>query len=324
MDPEISVIIPTYNRSRVLERALEALYAQTLAKDRFEIVVVNDGSMDDTADVARAWARQASPRTLFLHQSNRGANAARNLALGQARGRLLLFINDDTIAVPALLEEHLGSHGREPAEPVAVLGRMTLAPEIQPSALTDIHLDSCFNLIDGRFELDWKWFFTCNVSVKRTFLMAHGRFEEGLRWHEDLELASRLRPHGLRVVYNPAALAHHLHSLSEEGFLNMARLEGEALVTWYRKAPQLRDDLAELGLTVLQPLPDRIRYWFGDALTNPRGFPHLLRLARWLDDRNLRLSRMLYRKLYQSTKRRTIYRAMKHQPTARAHEGRVS
>lgn len=311
VNPEVSVIIPTYNRRPVLERALEALRRQTVASARFEIVVVDDGSTDDTADVGRQWTREMSSQLLFLHQPNQGANAARNHALRHARGRILLFLNDDTIGVPSLLEEHLNSHARHPAEPVAVLGRMTLSAEIRATPLTDLHLDSCFRLIEGRSELDWKWFFTCNISVKRSFIMAHGPFAEGLRWHEDLELAERLRYHGLNIVYNPQALGYHYHPLTEEGFLRMARLEGEALVTWYRMAPHLHHELAGLGLTIAQPFRDRIRYWAGDVLTHPTLFPHLLLTARWLGSHNRPLARALYRKLYQSTKRRTIYGEMK-------------
>src|SRR3954452_23505252 len=86
--PLLSVVVPTYNRRAGLERLLRALGEQTLPPDQFEVVVVNDGSQDDTADLL---ATLALPyRLRALAQANAGPAAARNLGVTQAEGWLIV------------------------------------------------------------------------------------------------------------------------------------------------------------------------------------------------------------------------------------------
>ena len=96
----ISVVIPTRNRQDILWRCLDALEAQTLSTSSFEVLVVDDGSDDETE--ARIRERGHSPRLALrlLHQDRRGPASARNLAIARARGDLLLFVNDDVIPHP--------------------------------------------------------------------------------------------------------------------------------------------------------------------------------------------------------------------------------
>src|SRR5689334_10888013 len=95
-DPRLTVIIPTFNRASTLRKCLAALARQTCGADLYEVIVADDGSTDDT----RAVAEEAGVRC--LHQPNSGANAARNRAIAESRGEILLFINDDIIAVEAM------------------------------------------------------------------------------------------------------------------------------------------------------------------------------------------------------------------------------
>src|ERR1700736_5391800 len=108
---EISVIIPTYNNRPVLERALQALAAQTFSRDRYEIVIVDDGSTDGTAEIAQRF--RGLVQIQYLSQANRGRAAARNLGARAARGRILVFLDSDFWAAPQLLAEH---HKHYPAD----------------------------------------------------------------------------------------------------------------------------------------------------------------------------------------------------------------
>src|SRR5579883_2869122 len=103
--PSMSVIIPTCNRAGILARALAALEAQSVAPEAFEIVVCDDGSSDGTGAAAEAHAGRTRRPFRLLRQANAGANRARNSAIAAAGGRLLLILNDDTIACPRS-EEH--------------------------------------------------------------------------------------------------------------------------------------------------------------------------------------------------------------------------
>lgn len=113
--PEFTVVIPTYNYGAYLARAVESVVAQ--AGPTREIVVIDDGSTDDTPAVA---ARLA-PKITYIRQANAGVAAARNAGIGQARGRYLIFLDaDDRLADGAL--QHFQEAAREHPEAVVLLG----------------------------------------------------------------------------------------------------------------------------------------------------------------------------------------------------------
>jgi glycosyltransferase involved in cell wall biosynthesis len=302
--PALSVIVPTYNRARVLAKCLRALGAQNCGTAEFEVLVSDDGSPDDTCGVVESFIARGELQLRYLQQPNSGANAARNRATRAANTPLLLFINDDTIASPEMLAEHLKGHRESPDPRVAVLGRVTVSPELPHSRLAALHLDRAFAALAGRTELDWRSFYTCNVSVKKALLEQGGFFEEGIRYHEDLELSERLSHHGLRVVYRPAALGYHDHFLTEDEFLAVARREARALAAWARKAPHLIPQLAEFGFEPGLPAARRMKHGATGLIFN-RWTIALWRAAAGacpLESLSLRL----YQQVYQSVKRREL------------------
>jgi glycosyltransferase involved in cell wall biosynthesis len=294
---KLSVIIPTYNRAPTLAKCIAALHAQE-APAAFEIVVADDGSGDGTRATAESFAGRGAPHVRYLHQENAGANRARNRAIGIAQGEIVLLINDDTIATPGMVAEHLAAHERFPDDRVAVLGRVTIAPELPYSRLAALHLDRAYRLLGDRRELDWRAFFTCNVSVKKTLLERGGLFEERIRYHEDLELAERLSHHGLRVVYRPEALGYHDHYLTEEEFFSIAAREARALATWARIAPRLCGTLADLGYVPAQPFSRRLKHLLLGVAMNRATIPFWRKVARacppLLEPLALRLYLLLY------------------------------
>jgi len=96
--PDISVIIPTFNRGKVVVAAVESVLAQTYTD--YEIIVVDDGSTDDTAGRLLPYL----PRIQYVHQAKRGASAARNRGVDLARGRWVSFLDSDDLFHPTKLE----------------------------------------------------------------------------------------------------------------------------------------------------------------------------------------------------------------------------
>jgi len=310
---KITVIIPTYNRASVLKRCLEALSHQSIPYDSYEIIVSDDGSTDDTKKITEDALKSLGSMIRYLWQPNKGANAARNNAIYASQGNILLFINDDTIAMPTMLEEHLKTHAQYPDENIAVLGRMTISPEVPYSIFAKLHLDANFGLWEGKKELDWLAFYTCNVSVKKSFLLKYGLFEEGIRYHEDLELSERLSHYGLKIIYNPDALGFHYHFLREEEYLNVAKKDGIALAKWYKKSPHLKKELSRIDFQETVPIVKKIKYFIGDMLINNATRPIILKVARFFVGSCEGLSLLLYRKLYQSIKRQSVREELKKQ-----------
>jgi len=106
--PLISVLIPTFNRRNVLERTLPTLFQQDFPADRFEIVVVVDGSSDGTMEFLRKFASPCSMH--FVGQPNQGPAVARNAGLKRVSGELVLFLDDDILCPPNLLSLHASAH----------------------------------------------------------------------------------------------------------------------------------------------------------------------------------------------------------------------
>jgi glycosyltransferase involved in cell wall biosynthesis len=101
----ISVVIPAYKRDRVIERAIRSILAQTYQD--FEILVVDDGSRDNTESVVASLAKEDSRIRYFCHDTNRGAQAARNTGAREARGEWIAFLDSDDYFIPNNLEARM-------------------------------------------------------------------------------------------------------------------------------------------------------------------------------------------------------------------------
>jgi glycosyltransferase involved in cell wall biosynthesis len=304
--PRLSVIIPTYNRAATLAACIRSLQNQDCAPQQYEIVVSDDGSSDATPRIVQSLAEDAQTAVRYLRQDNAGANRARNRAIAAARGSILLFINDDTIAVREMLSQHLQGHERHPDDRVAILGRVTISPDLPPSRLAPLHLDRAYAKLRDGAELDWRAFFTCNVSVKKTLLDRGGMFEERMRYHEDLELAHRLARHGLRVVYRAAALGYHDHFLAEQEFFAIAAREARALQVWSEITPSIGPVLATLGYEPALSLSQRARHRLMDLLINRSTIPLWCQVARHCPERFRWFYLKIYDQIYQSLKRASL------------------
>ena len=100
MSPKVSVIIPTYNRASLLPRAIDSVIGQSF--QNFEVIIVDDGSTDGTADLLKSYANKSGVRVFTT--SNKGVSAARNLGIGQAKADWVAFLDSDDEWLPSKLE----------------------------------------------------------------------------------------------------------------------------------------------------------------------------------------------------------------------------
>jgi glycosyltransferase involved in cell wall biosynthesis len=210
--PTCSVVIATYNRRDIIGRTLDHLAKQTYPADQFEVIVIDDGSPDDTGDVVQAKIPLVPYRLRYLVHQNRGPGATQNRGILEAEGEWIVLMADDILPAPGMLASYATFHRRNPETAHAALGRVLQAPDLPRSAFQD-HWDPFrYFELEGMTELPYWKFWACNISVKRSFLLEHGMFRE-LRGaaHEDVELGYRLCAAGLKILYWPLALAHHYH-----------------------------------------------------------------------------------------------------------------
>lgn len=254
-DRAISVIIPTYNRKTTLRRCLDALVAQTLPADEFEVVIVDDGSTDDT----QAFLKKVETpfRLVRLQQKNQGAGAARRLAVEHARGEYLLLMNDDTIAFPDLLQEHLSIQRRHHASCFAVLGTFDYERAARRRALTYFLSTDPFMFPQKNMHEEWYYghthFITCNLSIRRDAVLACGSFDAAFRLGEDTELGIRMASGGSKVIYHPQARAWHDHlEMNMAGMVRRSKAYGPVYLRLLSKHPTLR--ITHPGIDLKAPI----------------------------------------------------------------------
>lgn len=216
----LSIVIPTYNRCGTLEKAIRAYQKQSALGAITEILVVDDGSTDSTTAIVAKLAEDSSVPIRYSRQENKGPAAARNIGIREAKGESILFTDDDIIPGPDLVAEHLKWHQRSPELPVAVLGYVTWAPEVNPTPFMNWYGSKGplfkYAQIEGLTDIDYRYLYTCNISFKAEFLRRNGTFDEDfpVAAYEDVELGYRLGKAGLRLLYNRKAVGYHQQYVS--------------------------------------------------------------------------------------------------------------
>ena len=227
MKPKISIIIPTYNRIEVLKKCLESILDSSF-KLSYEVIIIDDGSTDNTVSEVANFIKTRKLKNYFIYkQKNSGPAKARNVGIRKAKSELLLIIGDDSIADNKLLSEHYKWHNTKyKKENIAVLGYNEWSREIEVTPFME-WLDRVgmqfsyfrFNSVNAPSSSE---FWTCNISVKKCFLMKNGLFDESFPYAawEDIELGWRLSKYGLKIKYNKDAIVAHYHPTSFKSVKN--------------------------------------------------------------------------------------------------------
>ena len=218
----ISAIVCTYNRADFVVRAIDSLANQTLNMDDYEILVVDNGSNDDTK--RRIEEKLVTiPNLRCVYEPRLGLSVARNTGLASSKGCVLAFLDDDAIACPGYLEEILGVFKSCQPSPGLLCGPVEPiwgAP--RPTWLKDdlLGLYSVLNWSDIPRPLqEGEWIAGANFAVAKDVLSTYGGFDENLGRKgesllsgEDTALTDRIRMAGYAVYYAPAvAVQHHIH-----------------------------------------------------------------------------------------------------------------
>ena len=225
MAPEFSLIIPTYNRREALQHCLGHLEALHFARRNFEVVLVDDGSTDGTAEMVQS--NRSLPLRL-IRQANGGASAARNHGIREARGLFCLFVDDDVLVHPDLLLEHQdahrGHHRLLDRGPVINISEMP-PPQVPPPLWR---------------HYSRNYLCTSNASLLREHLLEAGLFDTTFARWEDAELGVRLKRLGVQRCYRRRALVYHLKPPeSLEALLRTAGADGRSAAALYRRYPSL-------------------------------------------------------------------------------------
>lgn len=209
MIPAVSVVIPTYKRKASVLRLLHSLGHQTLPTDQYEVIVVDDGSPDDTATIAE----ESFPFPFkYVRQRNQGATVARNHGVSQSRGEVLVFIDDDVTVSPKTLETLCDCCHQYPD--AIVMGTLIHRNDGANSIYADIQLQTLNHQHEADTFID---FVDCNtelLAVKRTTFFDLGMLQDptaGQGWPnwDDVDFGYRAHLAGFRLLQAADAVGEH-------------------------------------------------------------------------------------------------------------------
>ena len=217
MLPYISIVIPTYNRPTVLDCCLQAIAGQVYPRDRFEVIVVNDGGTFPLDQILKPYCEQFSLR--LLCQTNSGPAAARNRGAGEAAGQLLVFTDDDCFPTPDWLAKLAARHVQAPDCAVGGETRNALGDNIYSTAsqLLVSYLLAYYSGAPQRI----RFFPSSNLAFPTERFRSVGGFNASYprAAGEDRELCDRWQYRGNRMIYAPEAVVYHSHHLKAKTFL---------------------------------------------------------------------------------------------------------
>jgi glycosyltransferase involved in cell wall biosynthesis len=221
--PLVSVIIPAFNTAGFIEAALHSVFTQTFTDH--EVIVVNDGSAD-TVQLEAAIQPYAA-RITYLKQENRGPSAARNLAIRQAHGEWLAFLDSDDAWLPQYLSEQLTLLRNDPALDM-VYCDARLEGETWLSGKTFMHFYPSAGAVSFESILVEKTqVITSGTVVRRTRVMEAGLFDEEMRYAEDHDLWLRISHAGGKIAYHGNVLLRHQVRSGSQGSSPGKLLHGE-------------------------------------------------------------------------------------------------
>jgi GT2 family glycosyltransferase len=280
----------TFNRAALLERVLDACFEQTVPSDSYEVVLVNDGSTDDTpAVIARAQSRATCAFTV-VNQPNSGLAKGRNEGIACATGERIIFIDDDVLPLPNFVAEHLRTHQDHP---LAI---------VRGAAINVENFEELPPPIWTLKDYSGNFFWTTNVSVPLKTIRAIGGFNETFAEYgwEDIDVGLRLRFAGVKAVFNKDALAYHYkprpRSTNVEKMIRQARAQARTAVQLAKLHPHWRTYLA----TGDNPVQRLLHKWLRGVDMAKRYRERLgdLSTDRALSNRELRAARGLAAEAY--------------------------
>ena len=258
--PSVSVIVPNNNSGSLLKRCLQSLQQQ-VTDERFEVIVVDDGSTDESAQSASRF-----PGVTLVRQEHMGASAARNHGLQAARGRLILFLDSDCSAQSNWIATIAEPLIRQRA--VVTVGRFISSQEKTIARLVQFELEERFMRMERHGEVDFLNSATCGFSRE---IIERFPFDPTFTKLEDVELSFRLARTGITIRYVSTAIVDHHHPDRLWNYLARKYRYGKWAPALYRRFPanSLRDDSTpghrrvQLGLVLLALLTLPFVPWHG-------------------------------------------------------------
>lgn len=238
-DPQVSVIIPSYNCAAYLPEAIESVLAQTCS--RFELVVIDDGSTDQTAELLQAYCG-AHPQITAISQPNQGVAVARNQGIQRAKGEWIAFLDADDILLPDKLAAQLAVAAAHPNAGIIHSGWQRV--DSQGQFQLDVEPWHWVPELNLEGWLRWKPILPSAMLFQRQWLIQAGGFDRRFPPAEDTDLVLRLALMGCEARWLPQVTVkyrQHDSSAMHKGLPQAKSLS--AVIDQFFAQPQLPESI---------------------------------------------------------------------------------
>ncbi len=226
MKPLASIVIPAYNSAKTISKTIEACLSQNYPKDKLEIILADDGSTDNTREIAEKYPVQ------YLYQQNKGPAAARNLGWGSAKGKFICFTDSDCVPEKDWISKHVNVYN---SDTIAGVGGSYNNANPENLLASCIHQEIVQRHI--RFPKEVNYLGAFNVSYRKTILEGIGGFDESYpdASSEDNDLAYRIFKKGYKLFFDNKIKVDHYHPTSLIKYLQRQFWHGFWRMKLYKK-----------------------------------------------------------------------------------------
>ncbi|MBI3378245.1 MAG: glycosyltransferase [Nitrospirae bacterium] len=225
-----SVIIPAYNADGTIGKCLESLMNQSVPKEAYEIIVLDDGSTDSTAEKAKKFSVR------YFFQTNQGPATARNAGAKEAKGEIILFTDSDCIPGKNWIEKMAVPFNNP--EVMAVKGAYKTEQKTLTARFAQIEFEERFNMLKKTESIDMVD--TYSAGYRKSVFISLGGFDPSfpVANNEDTELSYKMSRSGYKMVFNPDAIVYHLnHPDSVKRYARLKFWRGYWRMVVYKRYP---------------------------------------------------------------------------------------
>lgn len=199
---KVSIVIPTFNRKELLKENLKSLFNQTYPKDKYEIIVCDDGSTDGTEEVVKELIKKSPGVLRYYKQKNKGPASVRNLGIYNAKGEIIGFIDDDCIASPTWIEQAI--HYFENQKIGGIQGC------VAAQAYKENKSEKIFKIAYAVTHTeDTGLYVVGNMFYRKKVIVEAGCFDPEVVWGEDTDLAYRVKRWEYEILFCENVIVYH-------------------------------------------------------------------------------------------------------------------
>jgi glycosyltransferase involved in cell wall biosynthesis len=278
-DISVSVVIPTLNSARTLGDTLRAVRDQAEEQGNFEVIVADSKSVDGTQEIGRKFG------ATVLETSKRGPAAGRNVGLFHASGKIVAYLDSDTIPTRRWLHE-ITAPFRDLS--TVIVGGRTLS--FMPETPAERFMSALHNEWNSIARLDFPFIESMNMAVRRDPAISIGGWAENMLTGEDADFSIRMtHAFQTRLVYAPQALIFHRNRTTDDDLRKQAWGYGQGAAHMYMKYPDILNWnfttsaklLGTLAYRTIAPIATRLGMAFGYASKEDLWYSYYLRFWSW-------------------------------------------